>query len=68
METEEPANLRNAQYHGNLKKTSGGTGLNQGKIFYVEVDGYAERKTLFDVPRDPYKMEKVGAGIKETQL
>lgn len=67
MEAKEPANLRNAQHHGNFKETSGGTGLNQGKVCDVQNDGYAERKTLFDVPRHPAQMEKVRAGIKETQ-
>jgi hypothetical protein len=37
------------------------------KIFNVQKYGYAKRKTILDVPRNPYQMEKICSGIKEAQ-
>jgi hypothetical protein len=37
------------------------------KNIHVQKYGYAKRKTLHNVPRNPYQMEKICSGIKETQ-
>jgi hypothetical protein len=67
MAAERPANVRYAQYHGNSQENAGRTGYDQGKIFNVQKYGYAERKTLHYVSRNPYPVEKIGPRIKEIQ-
>ena len=64
MAIERTANLRNAQYHRNIKKIAGRTGLNQRKVLDVQKYGYAKREAIHHVPRNIDTLEKIRAGTE----